>query len=210
MTLLAAALCGCAHDTPVFLPAARVGPTDNIPIGVVTGKSSAFFFFSAPPLGDATTQAAMRDARSKMDNDGLINVSVDHRSLCFPVCAWPLFSYVRTTVTGTLVRYFKDPDVEPPKAPAQVALPPGAMPPLSEQQRRLEELFSRDPAQAASFWESLDPDVRGRLRDYVLSQNGVLSAYDTTFKAPADDARPLKRFLRWFVPRYTAYQLVFE
>ena len=94
----------CVHYQPVAVSSTSLGGEREEPVATVTGTSAATYVFGIPS-GDDSLAAAIRDARQQAPSDSMVNVFVDRRMTCFPLCGFPLVVKVETMVYGTLVRY---------------------------------------------------------------------------------------------------------
>lgn len=206
LVLLSALACGCVEQLPADLPASALGTTEDVPIGPVSGRAHSLHFFGWRRFGDDTTDAAVRNAKKGRQEDDLINVTVERRALCFPLCRYALLTWSETSVDGTLVRYHGLPDWKKPEASEAPALQAGRRPPAAELLERLMHLYSQSPADAAEFFASLDHASRQGVIERVLSEKGRTSAQGWIFKIPRDAPAAEKKFLAWFVGAYTTYQ----
>jgi hypothetical protein len=83
---------------------APLGPKEH-PVAIVSGQSSAYYFLGMGPTGDDSIQAAVEDAKQQKNSDTIMNVFVDRKLFCFPVCGFSLVTQVTTRIYGTLVKY---------------------------------------------------------------------------------------------------------
>ena len=95
---------GCVHYMPVAVSSAPLGPKEH-PVAVVSGEASAYYFMGFGPMGDDSLEAAVADAKGQKDSDTIMNVFVDRRLFCFPLCGFSLITQGTTRIYGTLVKY---------------------------------------------------------------------------------------------------------
>lgn len=204
--LLSPLLAGCLQHLPADLPSIPLGSTSDVPVGPATGRAHSVHFFGWRRFGDDTTDAAIADAKKAAPEDDLINVAVNRKILCFPACDWALVIWAETQVDGTLVRYRRLPEWKRPSTPAPAPLPVGERPPAEPLLARLMHLYEKSPAEAAEFFASLDNASRKEVIDEVVSSKGKTSTTGWTFHIPSAAPPEEKKFLAWFVGRYTTYQ----
>lgn len=204
-----ALLCACAQRLPVPGADTRVGGAFDVPLGVVSGRSSAVDFFSRKRFGSGTVDAALADARRKGGGqaEGIRLVSAQRSVLCFPLCDFPLVRYARTVVTAELLGSAHETRAAARTQETQPALSIGEPPPTVPLERRLEHLFASDPAAAASFYQSLDQATRDDLRDAVLSSTGRVEPLGDSFALDPALPEARRRFAEWFIGRFTSYSL---
>lgn len=205
------ALCGCVHQLPAPHVAPRLGSTLDVPIGVVTGRSSSLEIMKLGLWGDDSVEAALADARRRgsRDADGIELTAAERRVICFPACAWPLVRSVRTLATANLTRVARGLSA-PESERSAPALEVGKAPSTQALLERLEHLYARSPQAAAELHDSLSARGRDELRDEVLSRRGVLSEHGRSFRVPKDADERRRAFLRWYVGSFTTYVLVEE
>jgi hypothetical protein len=84
-----------------------VGTTNEIPVGVAKGTSSATYLLGMNVEGDASASKAIDDAMAGTSADAMSNLVVDQETIYF---LFPgLFSAITTRVRGTLIKYIPDP-----------------------------------------------------------------------------------------------------
>lgn len=205
--LAALGAAGCTERLPAPGVEPALGGALDVPLEVVTGRSSAWRLLAGPAFGDDSVDAALVDARRKGDlqADGIRLDSAERGVFCLPFCAFPLLSYIRTTVTATLVHSPRVKDKPSPPKPSSESLAIGEPPPTAPLEERLEHLYSQDPSAAESFFASLDPDTRAELVAYVVAERGQKDLSGDGYQLSAGLTADQRRFVLWFVGRFTTY-----
>jgi hypothetical protein len=79
-----------------------------MPVGVVSGKSTAFYLFGLHVGGQDTLSSALEDALETVPRlvaDTMVNVFVDRRVIYIPSNYFPIFTRIDTVLSGTLIKY---------------------------------------------------------------------------------------------------------
>ncbi len=205
LLILSGLLSACLEHLPASLPSAALGTTDDIPIEPVAGRASSVHFFGWRRFGDDTTEAALKNARKGKDGDGLINVLVNRKILCFPACDWPFVTWSETSVEGTLVRYKRMPTDEKIEPILPARLPAGQPPQAEALVERLMHIYLQEPQAASEFYLSLSNETRHEIAEHVLSKKGLLTQ-GGNFLILKSTTPQERKFLVWFVAAYTTYQ----
>jgi len=122
-------------------------------------------------------------------------------------CQFPLIRYVRVVATGSLVEPTGYKDRDRPEKPEPVITQRSPQPSAATLVERLQSLYLSDPAEAESYYQSLDNETRGELGHYIVSELGLAPVYGDEFRAPASMSAPQCRFLQWYLHEHTTYRL---
>ncbi len=201
-------LSACIYHIPYSLPSPKLGASFDSPESIISGTSSEWDFLWFKPVGDASAQAALKTAQKKqnVNADGIVNAQVEKTLYCFPLCLWPAAQFVTTRVTGTLLQnslikpYAKVPTILNPKI-----LRPGQLPEPAELELSLESLFKNNPDEAKRFYKTLNSNDQADVRDIILNEKGKLDMQENFFFIPANTPPESKKFLDWFINRFTTY-----
>ncbi|HOW90390.1 MAG TPA: hypothetical protein PL037_08905 [Elusimicrobiales bacterium] len=99
---------GCAYYQSTGASSAPAGSQYERPVGIAEGKASGWNFFPCYSLcqsGDASLEAAVRNALDGQVGDALTNVYVERKTVAFPHIYLPLVTRTEVRVMGTLVKY---------------------------------------------------------------------------------------------------------
>lgn len=175
---------------------------------MISGNSEEWNIFWFKPIGNASAQEALKKAEQKqnVNADGIVNAQVERTLYCFPLCLWPAVQVVKTTFTGTLLKNSLIHPYHPiEKIPDPKLLSPGELPRPETLEKSLEDMFQSDPKEAERFYQSLDTNDRGDVRDLILTEKGTIHKRQDLFFIPENSTPSVKKFLIWFVSRFTPY-----
>jgi hypothetical protein len=208
MSVALISLSACIYHSPYSLPGPKLGPSFDSPESVISGDSSEWDFLWFKPVGDASANAALKKAEKKqnVNADGIVNAQVERTLYCFPLCLWPAAQFVQTRVTGTLLQNSLITPYASIKAiPNPQLLKPGQLPRPEVLESSLENIFQGSHGEAKRFYKSLNSKDQGEVRDLILTEQGRLDMHEGFFFIPADCAPNRKKFLEWFIARFTTY-----
>ncbi len=199
---------GCVYHQPYSLPSPRLGASYDAPESLISGESSAWDFLWFKPIGNATASAALKNAEEKhnVNAESIAQAQIEKTVYCFPLCSWPVIEFTQTKFRGALLAnslikpYHPIPKIKNPKR-----LRPGELPSPRVLKKTLEGLFSQDPHEAFNFYSNLDTDSRGEIRDLIVTEDGTLDKNRDFFIIPASENPKRKKFIIWFISRFTPY-----
>ncbi len=208
LNLILLSASGCVYRQPYSLPSPQLGKTYDSPESLISGEASSWNFLWFKPIGDAAAAQALKNAEQKqnVNADAISQAQVEKTVYCFPICSWPVIEYTKTKFRGALLAnslikpYHSNPKIRNPKK-----LRPGELPSARTLKRTLVSLFAQDPHEAFNFYSSLDTNTRGQIRDLIVTENGTLDKNRNFFLIPADTKPKYKKFLHWFISRFTPY-----
>ncbi len=199
---------GCVYRQPYSLPSPQLGATYDSPESFISGEASSWNFLWFKPIGDAAAAQALKNAERKqnVNADAIAQAQVEKTVYCFPICSWPVIEYTRTKFRGTLLAnslikpYHPLPKIENPKK-----LRPGELPSPNVLEKSLESLFHQNPHEAFNFYSNLNTETRGQIRDLIVTEYGTLDENRDFFLIPTETKPKHKKFLHWFISRFTPY-----
>lgn len=210
LALLLVAMAGCVNVHQGAVSTTSIGPNE-IPVRVVTGRSSGIYVLGMGPLADGTLKAAVDDARKKAPSDSIVNVFADTKRTCFPFFPFCLIMGIETTVHGTLIRYRQplNQGVGTPEVVDAVRQTLTATD-ASSAYEKLVMAYAQDQETAEDFLSDLSPDLWKGLKNYVITQKGNGSGWNWKLRSDASMSQRERSMLEWYVSKYTDYKPLFE
>lgn len=141
----------------------------------------------------------------------MMNVFVDRKVLCIPICALPLFVDVETSITGTLIKY-RDIRGGTNVAPTDAAELPQPLESDAPEitYGKLLENFARGRERGEEFHTSLPAKNKAELKDYVIRQKGNGSGWNWKLRFESAMTATEREMLEWYVKSFTDYSPKFD